>query len=53
MAAVGHERENDGRLFSERQGLVGFGVRASHMSVLVPARRAGFCESVTWRGSRS
>ena len=43
VTAIGHEREHDGRLFSEGEGLVGLGVWASHiLDVLVPARRAGF-----------
>jgi hypothetical protein len=47
VAAVGHERQHGCGLVNEREGLVGFGIRTCHMSVLVPARLAGFLESVT------
>jgi hypothetical protein len=48
VAAIGHEREDDGRLFVEREGLVGLGVWTGHnMGAVLPACLAGFFESVT------
>jgi hypothetical protein len=48
VTAIGHERENGRGLVNERECLVGFGVWTGHiLGAVLPACRAGFCESVT------